>query len=264
MLGYLKGVFMRTREQSLTDFSAVLDSLINSKYLFAGARIFDVLKVINSSKILSDTFEYFADGFDFEGVLSNALIDNEEGRSFILPESQTDTITVIYMLLKEINNKNAQLTDLLDYFNGAKNYDVAFKNFANEVLIPFRDYTIEICRQVIGKTEDEYNEIKEVEQEKVEVKEVLNEIENSKPFNNMTLIRLLDLDRLSITQSRQKDEEKEELIYVLDVFAKEIKNGDKSKIKLSYLAYYYALRPYRKIQSNLKEITEILMEEKII
>lgn len=260
---------MRTREQSLNDFSAVIDSLINSKYLFAGARIFDVLKAINSSKVLSDIFEYFSEGFDFEGVLSDALIDSEDGRSFILPEKNTDAITLVYLLLKEINNKNAQLTDLLDYFNGAKNYELAFKNFANEVLIPFRDYTLEIGFQIIGKTATEYNEIKEPEEEKIEIKEVVKEVSKgaTKPklFNNTTtLIRLLDLDRLSIKQSRQKSEEKDELLYILNVFSTEIKGGDPSKIKLSYLAYYYALRPYRKIQSNLKEITEILMEEEII
>ena len=260
---------MRTREQSLNDFSAVIDSLINSKYLFAGARIFDVLKAINSSKVLSDIFEYFSEGFDFEGVLSDALIDSEDGRSFILPEKNTDAITLVYLLLKEINNKNAQLTDLLDYFNGAKNYELAFKNFASEVLIPFRDYTLEIGFQIIGKTATEYNEIKEPEEEKIEIKEVVKEelkgATKPKLFNNTTtLIRLLDLDRLSIKQSRQKSEEKDELLYILNVFSTEIKGGDQSKIKLSYLAYYYALRPYRKIQSNLKEITEILMEEEII
>ena len=224
-----------------------------------------MLKAINSSKVLSDTFEYFVDGFDFEGVLSDALIDGEDGRAFILPEKKTDAVTLVYLLLKEINNKNAQLTDLLDYFNGAKNYEIAFKNFSNEVLIPFRDYTMEIGFQIIGKTATEFNEIKEVEEEKVIVQETEKEPEERKLFNNnTTLIRLLDLDRLSIKQSRQKSEEKEELLYVLDVFASEIKDGDADKIKLSYLAYYYALRPYRKILNNLKEITEILMEEKII
>ena len=89
---------MRTREQSLNDFSDVLDTLINSKYLFAGARILDVLKGINSSKILSDMFEYFADGFDFEGVLSAALVDDENGKSFVLPEKNTDAIIIIYFL----------------------------------------------------------------------------------------------------------------------------------------------------------------------
>ena len=259
---------MRTREQSLNDFSDVLDTLINSKYLFAGARILDVLKGINSSKILSDMFEYFADGFDFEGVLSAALVDDENGKSFVLPEKNTDAITLVYLLLKEINNKNAQLADLLDYFDSDKNYEIAYKNFSSSVLIPFRDLTLEIGHQIIGKTASEFKEIKETEEEVVEVKEIKQEkIETSKPKlfnNNTTLIRLLDLDRLSIIQSRQKEEEKEELLYVLNVFTSEIKDGDSSKIKLSYLAYYYALKPYRKIQTNLKEITEILMEEKII
>ena len=123
--------------------------------------------------------------------------------------------------------------------------------------------------QIIGNTAAEFKEIEETEEKKAQAKtEEKQEVKKEfkpKLFNySAMLIRLLDLDRLSIKQSRQKNEEKEELLYVLDVFSKEIKNGDASKIKLSYLAYYYALRPYRKIQSNLKEITEILMEGEII
>ncbi len=256
---------MRTREQSLNEFLTVVDGLINSKYLFAGAKIFEVLKTINSSKILSDTFSYFVDGFDFEGILSDALVENEEGRFFILPEKNTDAITLVYLLLREINNKNAQLTDLLDYFNGVKNYDLAFKNFANEVLIPFRNYTYEIGLSLIGKTETQYTPINE-ENNSETITENAFDIKEDKPLinPNTTLLRLLDLDRLSIKQSRLKEEEKEELLYVLDVFSTEIKGGDADKVRLAYLAYHYAIRPYRKLPTNIKEITEILMEEKVI
>ncbi len=262
---------MRTREQSLNEFSQVLDSLINVKYLFAGARIFDVLKTINSSKILLDIFNYFSDGFDFETILSNALNENEEGRYFILPEKSTDAITLVYLLLREINNKNAQLTDLLDYFDGAKNYEVAYSNFANEVLVPFKNYTLEIGMQIIGNTQEEAQQIISVEDEPALLEATSVESDNKSADEletasgiNIYLLRLLDLDRLSITQSRQKEEEKDELLYILDIFVSEIKGGDASKIRLAYLAYYYALRPYRKIQNNLKEITENLMENKII
>mgnify|MGYP003289355781 CR=1 FL=1 len=256
---------MRTREQSLKEFLSVMDGLINSKYLFAGSKIFDVLKTINSSKILSDTFEYFVDGFDFEGILSDALIENEEGRFFILPEKNTDAITLVYLLLREINNKNAQLTDLLDYFNGSKNYDIAFKNFANDVLIPFRNYTYEIGVSLIGKTASEFTQISEETQGETISENASTEQEDKPTLNpNTTLLRLLDLDRLSIKQSRLKNEEKEELLYVLDIFLSEIKGGDTDKVRLSYLAYYYALRPFRKLPTNVKEITEILMQEKVI
>lgn len=263
---------MRTREQSLNDFANVLDSLIDVKYLFAGARIFDVLKTINSSKLLLDIFNYFSDGFDFELILSNALIENEEGRSFVLPEKNTDAITLVYLLLREINNKNAQLTDLLDYFDGAKNYEIAYRNFASEVLVPFKNYTLEIGGQIINSTKEQSIEIDgdlnepdllENNSDEKPIIEPTTKVDNSSGIN-IYLLRLLDLDRLSITQSRQKEEEKDELLYVLDIFVSEIKGGDASKIRLAYLAYYYALKPYRKIQNNLKEITENLIENKII
>ena len=68
----------------------------------------------------------------------------------------------------------------------------------------------------IRKTSENAEEIealaKEVE-EKVVVNEPVKEVEESKTINNnTTLIRLLDLDRLSIKQSRLKNEEIEELL----------------------------------------------------
>ena len=79
-----------------------------------------------------------------------------------------------------------------------------------------------------------------------------------------TIYRLLDLDKLAIIQSHTSRDEKEELIYVLDNFCSYLHGGDKEKIWLSYQIYYYALRNYKKIKTNLKDITEILIEKNIL
>jgi hypothetical protein len=74
-----------------------------------------------------------------------------------------------------------------------------------------------------------------------------------------TLVRLLDLERLSVKDSRISQADVSELTYVIDLFEEKIREKDKEKIKLIYLAYLYAVRPFKKLKTNIKRITEILI-----
>ncbi len=260
---------MRTREESLNEFCDLLDKLIASKYLLASSGIFDVLTSINSSKLLSDMFKYFVEGFNFEEVLTSSFSIVGEEKHFSLPSSSQDVIAFVYLILKEINYKNIQLSDLLDFFEGGKNYEASYKNFAYEVLIPFKSYTYQIGMQMINATNAQEKEAEAVQEAKAEEPSKIENfvdfsVKSTKTEDYATLRRLIDLDKLSISQSRLSDDEKEEMRYVLGVFENEIIGGDKEKIKLSYLAYYYAMRPLKKVKNNVKTITEILIENELL
>ena len=260
---------MRTREESLNNFSKLVGDLIDSNYLMASTKIFDVITAVNTSKLLTEIFKYFTDGFNFEEVLTNCF--NEEGgvKKFVLPTKGTDVLALVYLLLREINFKNLQLADLLEYFDASKNYDVAFKAFGEQVLLPFKTCVYQVGRVVINSTQSEgeaqaeAQKLAELENQKALANSAnkVDEVPVSKLPMNTRLIRLLDLDKLSIVQSRISKEDKNELLYVLDLFINEIKKGDSEKINLAYLAYFYALKPYRRIQNNVKEITAILYNE---
>lgn len=259
---------MKTREESLNNFCNLMDKLINSKYLLASSGIYEVLASINSSKLLSDMFSYFSDGFDFEESLTSAFYIEGEERHFVLPSNTADMLAFVYIVLKEINNKNLQLSDILDFFEGGKNYDVSYQNFSKEMLYPFKLYAYQVGLQMINGTKDSeeissYKSEEAPSQEKVEEKPN-SAVESNKTDDYATLRRLIDLDKLAISQSRLSDDEKEELRYVLDVFEEEIKGGDKDKMKLSYLAYYYALRPLKKVKTNVKAITEIFIKAELL
>ncbi len=268
---------MKTREESLNTFCDLMDKLMTSKYLLASSGIFDVLTLINSSKLLSDMFNYFSEGFDFEETLTNSFYMEDGVKHCKIPSDSTQMLPFVYTILKEINFKNLQLSDLLDFFEGGKNYEASYKNFAYEVLLPFKSYVNQIATQMILASNAESEEAnasvsseKEVVEESKQVE--FTKIENSVDFsikstiteNYATLRRLVDLDKLSISQSRLSEDEKEELRYVLGVFESEIIGGDSAKIKLSYLAYYYAMRPFKKVKNNVKTITEILINSDIL
>ena len=264
---------MRTREESLNNFTRICDELISSRYLFANSKVFDLITLINSSKLLTDTFNYFADGYDFQTALIDAFYQNDERKFFVLPEKNTEVMAFDYCLLLEINYKNVQLTDLLDYFEGGKNYEISYQNFAKSVLLPFKSYTYQIGIQMINSTQtEEEAQItkKPIEEEPLELsssKTVIEKaVEKVGSFENSIsmILRILDLDRLAVRESRLSSADTQELLYVIDVFESKLKEKDEEKISLSYLAYLYAVRPFKKLKTNVKRITEILMEEKII
>ena len=259
---------MKTREESLNNFCNLMDKLINSKYLLASSHIYEVMTAINSSKLLSDVFNYFSDGFDFEEALTSAFYIEGEERRFVLPESNAEIMAFVYTVLKELNSKRLQLSDLLDFFVGGKNYELSYQNFAKEMLYPFKVCAYQIGMQIISgtSTSTSENQTEEVlkTQEKMEEESAKFAVVSNKTEDYATLRRLIDLDKLAISQSRLSEDEKEELRYVLNVFEEEIKAGDKDKMKLSYLAYYYAMRPLKKVKNNVKAITEIFIRAELL
>ena len=117
---------MKTRETAITKFKDGVDDIAASRYLFASAKIFDLIAIINSSKILSDIFAYFTDGFDLYDALVKTFEVDGQNKIFNPPEDDATLIAFVYLLLNEINYKNIQLTDLLDYMDAGKNYELAY------------------------------------------------------------------------------------------------------------------------------------------
>ncbi|MBO5926717.1 MAG: hypothetical protein J6Q38_04095 [Clostridia bacterium] len=255
---------MKTREESLNNFCSLMDKLMASKYLLAQSSIFEVITLIGSSKLLNDMFTYFLDGFNFEEALTSAFYMENGAKYFRLPENKIETISLVYALLKEINYKKIQLSDLLDFFDSGKNYEASYQKFSSEVLLPFKSYTYQIAIEMINGTQVLENEKvtfnKQIEKEN----DTKYSIIFDKSADYATLRRLLDLDKLSITQSRLSDDDKEELRYILSVFEEEIKGGNVEKIRLAYFAYYYAMRPLKKVKNNLKTITEIFIKAELL
>ena len=284
---------MRTREESLNNFCRAVDGLMESKYLFANSGIYDIITVINSSKLLSDLFKYFTDGFDFYETYARCLTDVNGVKTFVLPARDTDVLAFVYSLLREINFNKFQLADLLDYLGTDKNYEAGYRAFCQTVLLPFKSFTYQIGMQIInsvqlvgeGETASDFSvefaeqavavEQKGVNQPEISVQNNTENVEteisvqsNVNQSNKVTfqrnIYRLIDLDKLAIIQSHTSRDDKEELIYVLESLNKYLLEGDAEKIGLAYQVYYYALRPYKKIKTNIKAITEILVEKNVL
>ncbi|MBR6737836.1 MAG: hypothetical protein IKL82_05690 [Clostridia bacterium] len=260
---------MRTREESLNNFCKTVDELISSKYLFANSKIFEIIANVNSSKLLTDAFSYFTDGYDFQSAIKYAFVTENGVKTFVLPVKNTEVLAFCYSLLREITYSNIQLTDVLQFFGGEGNFEIAYKNFAQNLLVPFKSYTYQIGIQMINSTQSREEAAvtqKPVQEEPLAKKEVHAEPKKITGLDNSItmLVRLLDLERLAVTESKLSKEDTQEILYVIDLFEKKIREKDSEKIMLAYLAYLYATKNVKKLKSNVKDITEILIELKII
>ncbi len=260
---------MATREQSVLRFKQSIENLQNSKYIMANSKVFDVISSVNQSKLLSDMFSYLTKDYDFYNSLVAVLCEEDGKKSFKMPIKSTEVMAFTYCLLNEINYKRLQLTDLLDYFDKEKNYELAYQKFCQEVLEVFKVYAVQSATQLINITSSTSGEvIKRSTSERVEVESATKEdvIPSDIKSANLpvTMLRLLELDTLAVRSSRISKDEKEDLIYVLKTFSEVVRGKDSEKIKLCYLAYYHAFRPYKKIKNNLAGITELLKGENIV
>ncbi len=260
---------MKSREQSLNEFCYAIDELQNVEYLLADVKLLKVTNAISNSKLLTDEMNYFCEDFDFHANFQNCFKIDGGVKHFVLPEKNTDAIAFVYLLIREIVYKRIEFTAVLDYFGGNKNYEDAYLRFIRDAIMPFRACVYQATMQVIqatskaeevgSKIETVEVSVKEEEPENPQVEQITN---NKVDFKNqeLTLLRLLDLDKLAINQSRASEDEKKDLYYVHELFVEQIKNGDAEKIKLSYLAYYYAMNSLKKVVLNIKDITKILAD----
>ncbi len=255
---------MSSRENSIANFCVAIDNLCLTKYIMANSKIFEVVSQIKQSKLLTDMFNHFIKDYDFYNGLVNALSEVDGVKSFIMPTMATDVMAFVYILLSEISQKKLQLTDLLDYFDNSKDYEKAYAKFCQEVLQPFKTYTYNSAMQVINMTQLNGEMVTQTEQTEQGKSSKIDDIDVKKASLPVTIIRLLELDGLSVRSSRISKDEKEDLLFVLDLFTEIIRGKDQEKIKLCYLAYYYAFKPYKKIKTNLQDVTEILKSEDII
>lgn len=252
---------MPSRQNSVNKFLIAVDNLCNSKYIMANSKVFDVITVINQSKLLSDMINYFVKDFDYYNCFVNALNENDGVKFFKLPPKSTEVIAFVFLLLNEVNYKRIQLSDLLDYFDAGKNYEQAYVKFCQEVLQPFKSYVYSAAMQIINVTSGTSEGVVAVENVETSTEQ---SVATKKVSISATILRLIELDSLAVRSSRISKDEKEDLLFVLETFSEIIRGKDSEKIKLCFLAYYHAFKPYRKIKNNLAGISEILREEGII
>lgn len=243
---------------NISAFMSSCDDLINGKFIFAGNKIANILKAINESPELYEVISECLKNFNYEKEFGRAKVKLPTKRgTFKIPEDKTILIPMVFCMLVEIQENKIDFKQLLaDYFETDDENVSQFENFANTVIVPFKNaiaYLFEIEGQNKFKQEMPQQEQKLVKKEP-EISDKQAEF-----FTDILNICADILDELEFV--KVKPEVADDLKYLTSalknaVVEKNLKNTNAFIIGTIYVLKQ--IRKLRKFESNFRDALEEL------
>lgn len=205
---------------NISAFMSSCDDLINGKFIFAGNKVANILKAISESPELYEVISECLKNFNYEKEFGRAKIKlpTKKG-TFKMPEDKTILIPMVFCMLVEIQENKIDFKQFLaDYFDTDDEDVSQFENFANTVIVPFKNaiaYLFEIEGQNKFKPQEEKKEeprlLKKEPQVTDKQAEFFNDIKNiiSDILDNMEFIKI-------------KPEISDDLKYMLNALKQEV------------------------------------------
>lgn len=255
---------MVTMRQSLENFSSRTDKLIESPYLFTTPKITAVLKSLTSSKIFFELITFCLDGVDFDELIMQYSITNE---AYPIEDEKT-LIAFGFSLLAAIDSNDINLLDLLNNNYKSNSPDRSYEYFATKFLVPWKNAIVTAAEKMIdeiSKTETRFSKEDNIQESD---KDDENAPVFSRPDNDGENRRYLTCysdiqdivseERAKIVYTKLRENEKRDLIMLLDAFRDCLFKGTKAQIRQAFVSYKYAVQNFKKIDSGIEDIGRIL------
>lgn len=244
---------------NISAFMSSCDDLINGKFIFAGNKVANILKAISESPELYEVISECLKNFNYEKEFGRAKIKlpTKKG-TFKMPEDKTILIPMVFCMLVEIQENKIDFKQFLaDYFDTDDEDVSQFENFANTVIVPFKNaiaYLFEIEGQNKFKPQEEKKEepklLKKEPQVTDKQAEFFNDIKNiiSDILDNMEFIKI-------------KPEISDDLKYMLNALKQEAEAKNIKTTNALIIGTIYTLKQVRKLrkyESNFRDALEEL------
>ncbi len=224
---------MHQNIHELIPFNTACEEFIAGKYILADMKIASILRIIANDEKIKNIISSAIEDYDFAKAFENASKEYDTGFKLVLPTNENEIIAFVYNLLYRFNSK---MLDFYDFI--ARYYKVEgevsgkeFYNFANAIIIPFRDAINDIYskRHVIVDTDDYqtnyYNKIMST------IRVIANDIDNLKLKMNEKEEFTMLLNSLYLASEKNDKKLVYSLMIALDYFTRVNK-----KIRTTYLA----------------------------
>ncbi|MBR3864815.1 MAG: hypothetical protein IKJ19_06880 [Clostridia bacterium] len=257
---------MVTAKQSIEYFNVRISNLINSSYILADKKITDLLKTVTTSKLFYELISYCSEGFDYESYFSSLPV----GQAFPIGDKKS-LIAFTFSLLLAIDGKKQDLLKILTDYYPSENFEASYKLFVDNFLIPFKDITLLVANEMqsstLMPTATTKTTVVSLPNDSAPVKTKVEE--NSQPKfegdQKKYLTCYKDIQKILISEKGKiihskhlKEEQKNDLIILLDNFKDCLFLGKKEAIKTSFVSYKYAILAFKKIESEVDDIERIL------
>ena len=239
---------------SINAFMNSCDDLINGKFIFAGNKVANILKAINESPELYEVIAECLKDFNYEKEFGRAKIKlpTKKG-TFKMPEEYTSKIPLVFCMLVEIQENKIDFKQFLaDYFD-TDDENSQFENFAQQVIIPFKDaiaYLFDIEGQNKFKKEPE----KKLETKQEERKELPSKM--TKYFDDISA-SLDDIER-DIDYVKVKEEVYDDVKYMTENIKVAINKKDVKMVNSLVIGLCYVIKQIKKLRYYENELRDAM------
>ncbi len=235
------------------------DELINSKYILADIKIVNLLKAIAASSTLLALFKNCLTDFDYQEAQKKYLVKNQflggDKGEFVLPPNSRDLLAFIFNVLMDIDSKRIDLNSFINkYFYVDGSFSSGYDAFTTGMIKPFKNSVKMLMESVIdGRLQDPVEALTEEENKRAKAEKEENEkrikekelLEKTYGESVKAIKDLLLEDKQKVRASKLKDQEKEEVLLVIDMLANVIESEDKDAITYAFIAYKYVVKAYK-------------------
>ena len=262
---------MVTRKQSIANFSAKMDELINSSYILSDKKITNVLKAITSSKLFFELVTFCSDGYCYEYDRDN-FANNKQPFVF---DDDKQLIAFGVNLLANIDSKEEDLLNILTVNYHNDNFDKSYKEFAKNFLTRFKEVMIKTVNLMIDVKEHGVKNISTppVTQKNEQVTFADVQVQFEEPNGGIRrnyqtcytdIQQIILRERNAIMYARIKEEDKNDLLNLLEAFKDCLFMGENEQLRMSFISYKYAVTSFKKVNSEYDDIERILKFCKIM
>lgn len=267
-----------TIREELDAFIERADELIDSKYILADIKIVNLLKAIASSDTLLALFKNCLTDFDYalaqkKYFVKSKYLSSDKGE-FVLPPNSRELLAFIFNVLVDIDANRIDFSAFLNkYFYVDGSYSAGYDAFITAMIKPFKNSVKMLMDSVLeGKLQDPVEALVEEEERKAKQKEeqereAIKEKEMLQKAYGASLKKIKEMllaDKQKVKNSKCTQEEKRDIVLVIDMLANVIESEDKDAIDYAFIAYKYMAKAHKilffgriaKIKTLLKDIVK--------
>ncbi|MBE7074908.1 MAG: hypothetical protein E7376_02905 [Clostridiales bacterium] len=239
---------------SISAFMSSCDDLINGKFIFAGNKVANILKAISESPELYEVISECLKDFNYEKEFGRAKVKlpTKKG-TFKVPEDRMVLIPMVFCMLVEIQENKIDFKQFLaDYFESEDEEVSQFENFANNVIVPFKN-AIAYVFDIEGENKFKPQEEKKVEVKKPEVKVSSKQEDYFEEINEICQDILEELELIKV-----KPVVAEDLKYLVETLKSAVENKQTKYVNAYVIGVIYVLKQIRKLRKYEHDFREAM------
>lgn len=250
-------------QENLKIFIERTNTLIETKVILADKAISTLLKCVVSNEIflqtIKDTLKEIPYATEFSRARATITQPNGTVLSKLkLPQTDSRIFTFVICLLTEFDSNKRNLLEFLQEFFTNEDANVSYKQFAVQILKPFKKAGEHILRSLnpldCYQKEEENCEQSFFAEHIYINQDILDNI--SEQINNLTI-------KLE-TEMYYSQQEKADVNYIINAFSNALLSKNPRLIKIIWIGVKNTLKQYKSIEPYLRKINTLLVENNLI